>query len=176
VRPDAFVVHVAQLRRRPGSRQDVHRSVPVSDLALSSASVPDGSEVDLDLELESISDGIVATGTITVGWVGPCRRCLRAVEGSLTVEVREVFETKAVEGDTWPLDGDQVDLEPMVRDSVLLGLPLAPLCDEDCRGPAPERFPAVAPEPAEPGPGDQPSPERPRDPRWAALDDLDLGG
>lgn len=176
--PDSFLVHVAKLRRRLGSREAVQRSVPVSGLCLSSAAVPDNSPVTLDLVLESISEGIVATGELTVAWKGPCRRCLTEVEGTLRVDVREVFEARAVDGDTWPLDGDQVDLEPMVRDNVLLALPLAPLCDDACQGPAPDRFPAVTEESAEAGPvaGREQPTDPPRDPRWAVLDDLDLGG
>ena len=73
---------------------------------------------------------------------------------------------KLSDGETYPIEGDDVDLEPVIRDGVLLHLPLAPLCREDCAGPAPESFPAlVVPDaPAEP----------PRDPRWAALDALHL--
>jgi uncharacterized protein len=71
-------------------------------------------------------------------------------------------------GETWPLTSDEIDLEPVVREAVLLALPLAPLCDEGCLGPAPERFPATVED------GDV-AEEPPRDPRWAALDQLDLG-
>ncbi len=64
--------------------------------------------------------------------------------------------------------GDEVDLERVVRDAVLLSLPLAPLCREDCPGPAPESFPArVAADPLD-DEGAEPSP----DPRWAGLDQL----
>ena len=54
----------------------------------------------------------------------------------------------------------------MVRDAVLLELPLAPLCDEDCAGLCPTCG-------VEPQRG-RPATASPRcdDPRWAALDDL----
>ena len=54
----------------------------------------------------------------------------------------------------------------MVRDAVLLALPLAPLCGDDCRGPAPEAFPT--------GVGDDDRPGPLADPRWAALAELDF--
>lgn len=172
MKPDTFLVHVTQLRRRPGSRQDVRRSVPVSDIGLSSASVPDGTEVTLDLVLESIPEGIVASGALEVAWEALCRRCLEPMEGVLAVDVREIFESRPVDGETWLLDGDQVDLEPMVRDNLLLALPLAPLCDEACRGPAPDTFPTFPTEEAGDPAVDADEPRR--DPRWAALDGLDL--
>ena len=79
-----------------------------------------------------------------------------------------IFEVHPEEGETYPIDGDEVDLEPVVRDAALLSLPLAPLCREDCAGPAPDAFPATVEGEDEPADGDEPA----RDPRWAALDEL----
>lgn len=132
---------VADLRRHLGSHRRFRRSVVLGDLAISTAAVPEGSEVGVDLELESISNGIVAHGTITVPWEGACRRCLEPVSGSAAIEVREIFERHPTEGETYPLADEVVDLEPMVRDAALLALPLAPLCAEGCLGPSPESFP-----------------------------------
>jgi uncharacterized protein len=168
-----LVVGIADLRRQPGTRRRVEREVELDGLAVSSARVPDGALVGIDLELETLSNGLVATGTITVPYEGDCRRCLDPVRASATAEIREVFEPRATEGETYPLGDDTVDLEPMVRDAVLLTLPLAPLCGADCRGPAPDLFPAAiegATGAAEEGSGD--AAEVPRDPRWAGLDAL----
>ncbi|MBU3701379.1 MAG: DUF177 domain-containing protein [Acidimicrobiia bacterium] len=162
-------VGIADLRRRPGTRRRVEESVPLDDLEVSTARVPAGEPVVVDLELETLSDGLVATGTIDAPWTGECRRCLRPVEGRAVVEVREIFQPRPVEGETYAMGEDIVDLEPMVRDAVLLALPLAPLCADDCRGPAPEEFPTGSA--AE---GDRTRPETPVDPRWAALSGLDF--
>ena len=167
-----LVVGVADLRRQPGSRRRLQRTVALDGLAVSSARVPDGAEIGLDLELEALSNGLTATGTITVPWQGECRRCLREVRSESVAEVREVFEPSPVEGETYPLGDDLVDLEPMVRDAVLLTLPLAPLCDEGCRGPAPEAFPAVVEGSEAVADGDEGPADGPADPRWAALDAL----
>ena len=78
----------------------------------------------------------------------------------------EVFEPHPVDGETYPIEGDEVDLEPVVRDGVLLHLPLAPLCRPDCPGPAPEAFPTmVEGEDGEVSDEDL-SGEPARDPRW----------
>lgn len=155
-----LVVGVTELRKRSGSRRTVSTDVELSGLAISSAAVPSGGEVHIEIELESVPESIVATGVVEAPWEGECRRCLRTVTGMLRTDVREVFERHPVEGETYPLVDDHVDLEPMVRDAVLLSLPLAPLCADDCRGPDPEQFPIV--EEAPHGP----------DPRWSALGDL----
>jgi uncharacterized protein len=163
---------VTELRRRPGTQREVTLSVPVPDLAITTARVPDGAEVVIDATLEAIEGGITITGAITVPWSGECRRCLDEVRGELTVQLRELFEPRPTAGETYPIEGDDVDLEPLVRDTVLLNLPLAPLCGPDCLGPAPDQFPTLV---AGVGATDGDATggaEPPRDPRWAALDVL----
>jgi uncharacterized protein len=139
--------------------------------------VPDDADVTARLTLESILDGaLTATGIVSAPWIGECRRCLREVHGVATAEVREVFEPRGRweagsgssapeehEGETYPLDGDHPDLEPLVRDAVLLTLPLAPLCEDACVGPDPDEHPVVVAE--------DPDAVEP-DPRWGALGQL----
>lgn len=160
-------VPVHDLLRRPGVRRQVERHVTVDHLAVSSASVPEGGEAVVDVVLEAIGDDIVATGTVCAPWTGLCRRCLGEVTSQVCADVREIFQRHPVEGETYLLGDGVVDLGPMVAESVLLALPLAPLCSTECAGPDPDRFPAV--------PGDEePAGEvtEMRDPRWAVLDEL----
>lgn len=165
-----LLVSVTEVRRHLGTRAPVERSTEAVGLALSDVGVPDGSKIRFEGEVESISEGIVLTGVVTVPWAGSCRRCLRDVEGTEAVEIREVYETHPTEGETWPLDDDRIDLGPLLHDTALLALPLAPLCSEDCTGPAPDEFPTGTAEDRADGDDGEP----PRDPRWAALDDLEL--
>ncbi|SRR6266508_606182 len=159
-RPGPLVVGVADLLRRPGTQRDVRVTVELAGLALSANRVPAGAPIEVDLVVESLSEAIVATGTIEAPWEGECRRCLRPVAGRATAEVREIFEPHPVEGETYPLHGDHLDLEPMVRDAVLLVLPLAPVCDEACEGPDPSDYPVTT------------EAEAALDPRWEKLGDL----
>ena len=167
---EQLIEHVSELRRRIGSRRELHRTMAARGLGLSSAGVPEGDDVTIDGVLESIPEGVVVAGTVTVPWTGECRRCLGEVHGTAIADIREIFETHPTDGETWPLAGDHLDLAPLVHDTVLLTLPLAPLCTDACRGPAPELFPAITAEPDPPldRSDDQPA----RDPRWAALDQL----
>ncbi len=173
-RPPRLAVSVTELRRHLGERLAVRRSLVAEGLTVGDASVPDGGEVTFVGELESISEGVVLTGDVSTPWVGACRRCLDDVTGTATVDVREIYEVRPTEGETWPLVNDDVDLGPLLHDIALLALPLAPLCGEDCQGPAPEAFPAAAAADPDGDVGDGERLEPPRDPRWAALDDLDL--
>jgi uncharacterized protein len=167
--PPHLLVSVTEIRRRPGSRLEVHQRLASHGMGLTDVTVPEGAQITFDGELESIHEGVVLTGTAVVPWTGACRRCLREIGGAAELDIREVYETKPTDGETWPLEHDHVDLGPLLHDVALLALPLAPLCDDECRGPDPERFPAALAAEVE---GEEPGP--PKDPRWAALDDLEL--
>lgn len=169
--PPSLLISVVEIRRRPGTRMPVHQHLVAQGLGLTDVSVPDGVDITFEGELESIHEGVVLTGAAEIPWVGHCRRCLREIEGTATIDIREVYETKPTDGETWPLVHDHVDLGPLLHDVALLALPLAPLCGPDCLGPAPEEFPATV-VPDEPDADADEGP--PKDPRWAALDDLEL--
>lgn len=163
-----FVVHVAKLRRTPGTRWHEVLSGVIDDLASSGCAVPEGSEVDADLVLESVVGGVSVAGSVTAPWVGECRRCLAPASGVVAVRVLEHFTEGGDGVDTYPLVGDEIDLEPMLHDAVLLELPLAPLCSEGCRGICPNCGANRNDEMCS-------CDESPIDPRWAALGALDFG-
>lgn len=157
-----FVVNVAHLRRS-GRDQREHVAAPIS-VATSGSSVPEGERVAVDLVLQGAGNAIEAVGTVRAPWTGECRRCLGTVLGQLEAQIdHELFVTDPDEL-TYPLTDDEIDLEPLARDAVLLELPLAPLCREDCRG-------LCATCGANLNEGECGC-EPPLDPRWAALDQL----
>lgn len=176
--PPREVISVTEIRRHLGSRLAVESSIEAAGMGLSDVAVPDGAAITLSGEVESISEGVVLTGSVSVPWEGECRRCLTSVSGTAVVDVREIYETHPVDGETWPLEQDHIDVGPLLHDTALLALPLAPLCRDDCEGPAPDLYPTtVATDDAEsddPEEGGGADSGPPRDPRWAALDGLDL--
>lgn len=170
-----WLVPVTALRRAPGARQEEHRAGPVGRLSVAGTTVEEGAEVRADVVLDAIDGGIEVAGTVTVPWHAECRRCLAEVHGTTTAGVRELYappgrtgaevEAGAEDEETYTLTGEVLDLAPLVRDAVLLGLPLAPLCDEACAGLCPTCGAALAAGPCGCAPA-------PADPRWAALDAL----
>jgi uncharacterized protein len=167
-RDASLIVNIVDLRRHLGERREVDRVAELEALTLGDTTVERGAPIEIDLTLESVPAGIVVDGTILAPWTGTCRRCLDPVDGVLEISVDEVFTSDHVEGETYPLGHETIDLEPLVREAVLLSLPLGPLCREDCAGPDPDAFPVeIEDEADESSPGDD---ERPKDPRWAALD------
>jgi uncharacterized protein len=133
-----LLVNVAELLRHPASRQDVRVELPSEGLTVVDSAVPPGALIDVDVVLESLSDGIVVAGRVSAPWEGACRRCLGPAGGRLDVLVRELYQSKPDSDEAFPIAGDQLDLEPLVREALLLELPLAPLCRADCAGLCPE--------------------------------------
>jgi len=132
-----FVLDTRELGRRAGSMTRVHRTVDAPDgWGLELVRVPAGSPVELDLRLESVLDGVLVTGEVHTAVDAECGRCLDPVHDNVDVDVQELFTYDPVEGDDEQpmLVGDFIDLEPLVRDAVVLGLPVNPVCTEDCLG------------------------------------------
>lgn len=140
-----------ELGRRPGALKRVSRSVPApTDLGIEVIGVAEGATVELDLRLESVMEGVLVTGTARAPLAGECVRCLEPLERELDADFQEMFSypdaddrsrPKAEPGDDAEeeedmlfLEGDLFDLEPVLRDAVVLALPLQPVCREDCPG------------------------------------------
>ena len=170
--PAKILVNVADLRRRLGQRRDeeVHVRLPRQKVVGSSTT---DDPVIGQVTVESIERGVSVTGSVSFGWEGDCRRCLELTGGEAEVNIDVIFQIDAAEdSELIRFDGDQIDLVPIVRDAVMLSLPLVPLCGDDCAGPDPDRYPAMTVEQSEQLKADEAAAEP--DPRWAALDQLDL--
>lgn len=168
-----LVLDTRELGRRPGSQRRVSRSAPApADLGIGVLGVPEGSPVELDLRLEAVMEGVLVTGTARVHVSGECSRCLDPVDDDLEVELQELFayddeddQPEDQDEEVSRLEGDLLDLEPLVRDAVVLSLPFGPLCRDDCPGLCVECGARLA---------DDPEHEHGEkiDPRWAALAEL----
>ncbi|SCE65459.1 YceD family protein [Micromonospora mirobrigensis] len=141
-----LVLDTRDLPRRPGALRTVKRVVPApADLGVEMISVPEGADLDLDLRLESVSEGVLVSGTVSGPVRGECGRCLREIDDSLTVNVQELYayensttDETTDEDEVGRMQDDLIDLEPALRDAVVLTLPTNPLCREDCPGLCPE--------------------------------------
>jgi uncharacterized protein len=165
-RRSGLVLDTHELQRRPGALKAVRTDVPApAELGIGVIGVPVGSSIELDVRLESVVEGVLVTGTATVALSGECVRCLGPVVDGLEVDVQELFVypgSDATEDEASRLEGDLLDLEPLLRDSVVIDLPFQPLCRPDCKGLCPQCGTNL---------NDQPehNHEVALDPRWATL-------
>jgi uncharacterized protein len=150
----------------------VSRTVPApADLGIEVLHVPEGSPVELDLRLEAVMEGVLVTGTAQAPLAGECVRCLEPISDEIEVRFQELFvyDDHALpedeDNEVSMLQDDLVDLEPLLRNAVVLALPFQPLCEEDCPGLCPECGARLADDPDH-------THEAAIDPRWAALAEL----
>ncbi len=140
-----------ELGRRPGALKRLSRSVQApADLGIEVIGVAEGAPVELELRLESVMEGVLVTGTARAPLTGECVRCLEPLERELEADFQEMYsypdaddrgrpvaepgDDAEDEEDMLFLEGDLFDLEPVLRDAVVLALPLQPVCREDCPG------------------------------------------
>lgn len=131
-----FKISVTRLSKAPGSRMDLDLEGELSEVFVTSARVAQGIKTHLWGYLESVYSGILFTGFAEVEIETECRRCLSVTKSRLKVDIQELFEQdfQSDEGDTYPIEGEFVNLAEMARDALVLGLPAAPLCKPDCKG------------------------------------------
>ncbi len=167
-----LVLDSRELGRRPGSQREMVRTVPApAELGIEVLHVPEGSPVELDLRLEAVMEGVLVSGSATAELVGECARCLDPIEDQILVRLQELFvyddvrhdpSDQDLDDEASRLEDDLIDLEPLVRDAVVLALPFQPLCVEDCPGLCVECGARLADDPEH-------EHEEPIDPRWASL-------
>jgi uncharacterized protein len=167
-----LVFDTRELGRRPGSMKKLSRSVPApADLGVEVIGVPEGTTIELEMRLESVMEGVLVTGTARAPLKGECVRCLDPLERELDAEFQEMYSypeartgDETPDGDeeeTYSLEGDLIDLEPVLRDAVVLALPMQPVCRDDCPGLCSECGARLADDPDHH--------HEAADPRWAAL-------
>lgn len=173
-----LVLDTRELGRRPGSQLEVVRTEPApAELGIEVLQVPEGSPVEFDLRLEAVMEGVLVSGSATAELVGECARCLEPIEDDITVRLQELFvyddkagkpgheDDHGLDDEVSRLEDDLLDLEPLLRDAVVLALPFQPLCEEDCPGLCVECGARLADDPEH-------GHEEPIDPRWAGLQAL----
>lgn len=133
-----YVINTHELGRRPGSMRSRRLTAPApAELGVELLHVSPGSPVELEFRLEAVMEGVLVTGFARATVSGECARCLDPVEDHLIVDFQELYvypESDAGEDEASRLDGELLDLEPVLRDSVVLALPFQPVCEPDCQG------------------------------------------
>ncbi|OBI86325.1 hypothetical protein A9X00_26090 [Mycobacterium sp. 1245805.9] len=167
-----MTIDITRLGRRPGAMVTLRETVPSpSRIGLDMIAIAAGAPLELDLQVQSVSEGVLVTGTVAAPTSGECSRCLTPVTGRVQVRLTELFaypdsttEATTEEDEVGHIVDDTIDLEQPIIDAVGLELPFAPVCREDCPGLCPECGVALAGEPGH---------HHDRiDPRWSKLADM----
>lgn len=165
-----LVINISRLGRRPGSMMTHRETVPSPvRIGVELVAIEAGAPLELDLRLESVSEGVLVTGTVAAPTAGECARCLTPITGDIEIDLTELFAyPDSATDETTESDelgrviDDSVDLEQPIIDAVGLALPFSPLCGPDCVGLCQQCGVPLAT--AEPG-----HHHEQLDPRWAKL-------
>ncbi|WP_413319395.1 YceD family protein [Agrococcus sp. 1P02AA] len=161
--PHPFVISVRDIVRRPGEMREVITTAPFGEkVGEGLAAVLPDQPVDLVLRLESVHEGILATGTAGVTALATCARCLTEFDLDLDVDFLELFTYDGASESDYLVVDESVDMLSVVRDAVVLALPFQPVDRPDCSGLDPETGERLEP-------GTDHVPAETIDPRWAAL-------
>ena len=162
-----YTVPVYDLMHRPGEMREKDLDIVVPEgFGNAVIGIAAGSTLQVDARFESLHDGILVSGEVRGTAAGECVRCLIDVKLPVRVEFAELFAYSFDEAFDYTVHDDHVDLEPVVRDAVVLSLPFQPVCQEDCLGLCPECGVRLLDNPGHVH-------EAPIDPRWASLAGLD---
>ena len=101
--------------------------------------LPTDAPGELSLGVTMSGDSILVEGTFSAVFTAPCARCLEPARIEVTGDVRRMYSSD-------PALEDEPDVEPVshhdgwisifdaVRESVILSIPMVPLCDKGCMG------------------------------------------
>ncbi len=161
-----YDLDVRDIMHRPGEMRERELDFDAPEqLGAALAVVKEGAQVQIGVRLEGLHDGILVSAELETVAVGECVRCLDPVRLPIEVEFQELFAYSLDEAFDYQVQDDHVDLEPVVRDAVVLALPFQPVCRPDCPGLDPETGERLADHPDR-------TPREVIDPRWAALENF----
>lgn len=161
-----FVLPVRDIVRKPGEMREHRFTVPLAEQwGEGIVAFEAGSELDLDVRLESVHEGILVSGAADAEYSGVCGRCLTDITRPVEVEFQELFAYPGEEETDFEVQDDHVDLENLVRDAAVLSLPFQPVCQPDCPGLDPNTG-----EKLDESAGTEQA--APIDPRWSALQQI----
>lgn len=125
-------INAVELLRQPGAVRDVVVDVAAAPLDADHERLV--GDIRVELHLTALNDGIDVVGTVSADWATVCRRCLADVSGTAVGEVDELYQIQPLDPDASVILDGQLDLAPLVRETVLLELDTERLCRDDCAG------------------------------------------
>lgn len=158
-----YTLGVYDLVNHPGEMREAHVQIDAHEkLGEGLLSVGCDEPIGIDVRLESVHEGIFVSGEVDTLAAGVCGRCLTEITQPVKVDFHELFAYSLDEACDYEVHDDHVDLEPLVRDSVVLSLPFQPVCQPDCLGLDPKTGNRVVDM-------QDSEPEESIDPRWSVL-------
>jgi len=138
-----MIIDLTDLLRVVGNEADIEQA---EEIGLAEDGLVLASPVKVDLHLVNTGYSVLLKGTFEAVVELDCSRCLKKMRQELRVPVSEEYGrpspmpkakiTELKEEDfVYPLGEDNLlDLTELIRENLLLALPIKPLCQEACKG------------------------------------------
>lgn len=161
-----YAINLRDLARRAGESKEFALDIVVPEgFGNAVIGVSQGAELAVAGRLESLHDGVLVTARVDAEAAGECVRCLTPITEPVEVDFQELFAYPGTSDFDYQIQGDTLDLEQVVKDTVVPALPFQPVCQEDCEGLCPVCGVRLLDHPGH-------EHEAAVDPRWSALADL----
>lgn len=132
-----------------GEELDISLNLPSGKIFGKDDGVAELGELDINLNLKKYQENIYLTGDAGVSIQLQCSRCLADFDKRLEVNFNAQFvpggkdnrspeEEEAGGEDIIGYDGPSIELQGVLRDNMMLAMPIKPLCGDDCKGICPE--------------------------------------
>jgi uncharacterized protein len=157
-----FQFNTHELPRRAGEMKEYQLDLEILEpVGVALVAVPAGDIIEIDMRLESVTEGVLLSADLYTVAKGECIRCLDPVEITVERKIQELYryeptsdkggkrkkhsarndasdeiDLDAVD-ELW-LEGNEMNLEAPIRDAIVLDLPVNPLCSQDCLGLCPD--------------------------------------
>ncbi|MEN9343079.1 MAG: hypothetical protein RIR24_666 [Actinomycetota bacterium] len=130
-----YELSVHDLMHKPGHMREYKLDLTIpAPLGNAVTAIKAGDVIDLDLRLESVHEGILATGEVFGDAEGECSRCLEPLTVPVEVDFQELFAYSLTNEDDFVVQEEKINLEQAILDAVVLNLPFKPICSETCLG------------------------------------------
>jgi len=161
-----LLVAVHDLMKRPGQMREIElEHLPELAIGTSVVQVPAKSTIEISLRLESVHEGVLATGEVFADTEAQCSRCLDPVNLEVEVDFQELFAYSSSSDEDLVVVSEHIDLEQVLIDSIVLNLPFQPVCAKTCLGLCPDCGIRLIKDVEH-------EHEKPVDPRFSALQDF----
>jgi len=130
---DPFSLNVSDLLGNQASSRAVSIVEPV-DWKIEMVRIVEDPPLEADLVLHPVSGGVAVTGRVRFTTKDTCYRCLAETLSDRDTSVGALFDGASDDDESYPLEGHDIDVSQMLRDEVMLSLPIVEDCGDDCPG------------------------------------------
>ncbi|HBN95616.1 MAG TPA: hypothetical protein DDZ66_04895 [Firmicutes bacterium] len=133
-------LNISSLAGRKGASFRVKRELPGKFVESAPEVIQVLGPILAELQVTNTGEGYLVTGSLSLEVELLCSRCLRPLETTLETAIEEEFLNHPQEHseDPWDEDplveGNELDTTSLIEESLLVSIPMKPVCQEDCLG------------------------------------------